>query len=230
MMEEKNTINFEEVEGRELEKLKEKALSNQSVQALVSYSLDNYFSQKKGQQLKELLTEVQGSKYTRGETPIKVLSLMFEEINMNISFSIEGTELKVTGNIFVDGLSHSLQAVEEKVYPILSLKAQENGYEVDWHENPLYDSEELKNIKFIDTAQEAESASIQVSKCSVCSGVCNFVQGMSCGLTGTMACSVACAAIGGPACILICGAIWGVKCFSDNYLICGPTCKSLGYC
>ena len=53
---------------------------------------------------------------------------------------------------------------------------------------------------------------------------------MSCGLTGTMACSVACAAIGGPACILICGAIWGVKCFSDNYLICAPTCKSLGYC
>ncbi|MGR5914843.1 hypothetical protein ACT7DA_24255 [Bacillus pacificus] len=43
----KNTINFEEVEGRELEKLKEKALSNQSVQALVSYSLDNYFSQKR---------------------------------------------------------------------------------------------------------------------------------------------------------------------------------------
>ena len=74
---------------------------------------------------------------------------MFEEINTNISFSIEGTELKVTGNIFVDGLSHSLQAVEEKVYPILSLKAQENGYEVDWHENPLYDSEELKILNLL---------------------------------------------------------------------------------
>ncbi len=96
------------------------------------------------------------------------------------------------------------------------------AYEVDWHENPLYDSEELKNIKFIDTAQEAESASIQVSKCSVCSGVCNFVQGMSCGLTGTMACSVACAAIGGPACILICGAIWKIFFYNVSCVLYKP--------
>ncbi|MGW6301862.1 hypothetical protein [Peribacillus butanolivorans] len=103
-----------------------------------------------------------------------------------------------------------------------------SGYIKQVQSFPLENDFYIENIALENSPTDSNTQIM--GTCSTCKAICNNLQGMSCSLVGAAACTVVCAAIAGPACVLICGALWYVKCVLDNKLICGTTCKNLGYC
>lgn len=222
-----NKVEVYELTGVEVEQFVEKALSDQSVVKLIEHSI-NYFSKQKSNNYKELISKALGGKFDRDNMHVEVLTLVLDDLNTVISYAIEGVSVRAISNIYEGDIINTFQAVGDKVYSIVTINTKDENLEYEWHENPLFDYKTMKNE--VAPKSSEGGASIQVSSCTVCQNVCNAIQGMGCGLAGTAACMIACAPIGSVACPFICAALWGLKCWGDNILLCGPSCKSLGFC
>lgn len=222
-----NKVEVYELTGVEVEQFVEKALSDQSVVKLIEHSI-NYFSKQKSNGYKELISKTFGGKFDRGNMHVEVLTLVLDDLNTVITYAIEGVSVRAISNIYEGNIINTFQAVGDKVYSIVTINTKDENLEYEWHKNPLFDYKTIKNE--VTPKYSEGGASIQVSSCDVCQNVCNGIQGMGCGLLGTAACMVACAPIGTAACPFICAALWGLKCLGDNILLCGPSCKSLGFC
>ncbi|MED0665562.1 hypothetical protein P4T04_04430 [Bacillus badius] len=166
--------------------------------------------------------------------------------NLTVTYVRKNNFELIQGIVNQGGETFSYVLYEEEVYLVSVSTFSETSTEIRWSAESAaklpdqYIIKEhvlslpLKNGYYMDhiVAEDLNSDSnVQImSKCSTCKSICNHLQGMSCSLTGAAACGVVCAVIAGPACVLICGALWYVKCVLDNKLICGTTCKNLGYC
>ncbi|MGE7942279.1 hypothetical protein ACQKNB_09345 [Lysinibacillus xylanilyticus] len=228
MTEKQVTSEVKEFTQEEVNNLVEKALANQSVQTLINNSLNYYPSIKaKITNLRALITKSLGGEFTKGTTPVQVLQLVMEELKTVITFTIENSEFKALshfhGNSNVIEVS---QAVGESLFSITTININEGNFEYEWHSNPLYDVNELSNSSEI----KANEVELKWSACSTCTTVCDTIQNLGCGIASTLACMMACAPIGTLACPIICAAVFILLCTGDNKILCGPGCKSLGYC
>lgn len=226
-MAENQVSEVKELTQEEIKGLVNKALANQSVIALINNSLNHYPAIKaKSTDFSALITKSLGGEFSKGQTPVQVLTLVMEEIRTVITFTIQGAEFKAVSHFHGNsGVIEGAQAVGENVFPIVTINISGEDFEYEWHTNPLYDVNELRN-----STVQANEVEPKWSACSTCTTVCDAIQNLGCGMTGTLACMMACAPIGTIACPLICGAVFILVCLGDNKIICGPGCKSLGYC
>lgn len=226
MTEKQTKSGIKELSKNEVNNLVEKALANESVQTLINNSLNHYPAIKaKYTDLRALITQSLGGEFTKGTTPVQVLTLVMEELQTVITFTVENAEFKAVSHFHGhSSVIEVTQSVGVNLFPIVTIKINGEYFDYEWHTNPLYDVNELRS------STQNNELNLLWSNCTICTTVCDTIQGLGCTLAGTAACMVACAPIGTVACPFICAAVFGLVCLSENKITCGPGCKSLGFC
>ncbi|MFJ7981378.1 hypothetical protein ACIQ1D_13940 [Lysinibacillus xylanilyticus] len=226
MTEKQVTSEVKELEKNEVDILVDKAFANKSVQTLINKSLNHYPSIKAtSTDLRALITQSSGGEFTKGTIPVQVLTLVMEELQTVITFTVENAEFKAISHFYGhSSVIEVTQAAGENLFPIVTIKINGEYFEYEWHTNPLFDVNELRS------STQNNELNPMWSKCTICTTVCDTIQGTGCTLASTAACIMACAPIGTLACPFICAGVFALVCYSENKVTCGPGCKSIGFC
>lgn len=218
-----NSLNYQELNGPELDRLAQKAIDNEGVQQLVEHlaGKDAYLAGKRAAKWQ----------FDGHEGEVVLLNYKGKE-DVQIIFGESGGKVKVGAGVFrITNNKKQIEAydlVNGKIYHASTITAEKdaNGKfdqpSVQWHSSPL-----TKDPKAISSPPVS---SLSTSSCNTCISVCNYIHAAGCGVSGYFVCLAACAPFGTLACPIICAVVWAIICQAGASYGCPTVCQIAGYC
>ncbi|MEM3434354.1 MAG: hypothetical protein QXP27_09315 [Candidatus Methanomethyliaceae archaeon] len=219
-----NSLNYQELNGPELDQLAQKAIDDNGVQQLVKYLSGG----------KAILAGKRAFRvrFNGQEGSISLLNYKGKE-DLLILYGESGGKVKVGAGVY-KMTDHKTQIeaydfVDGKIYhsSTITVTKDSNGRPskllIEWHSSPLNPPSSGKTINI------PIVSSLTTSNCTTCLNVCNYIYGAGCSITGALVCLAACAPIANIACPVICAVVWWYLC-TQGVKGCTTVCTIAGYC